>query len=237
MGQHLAGVLHQHTQQFVLLRRQLDLTVADLDDAAHQIDRKIAGAEHRALAMDLQLMPQRRAHAGEQFIHPERFRQIVVGAEIERLHLARLIAAARQHHDRDAVVAAANHAQQFMALDVGQAEIENDERRILRQQFERDLAVGGFQDLVALGSQPHPQQFADRRLVVDDQDLDLRGAHAAVSSALDAAGIGSRMVNTAPLRSVRLAARMVPCMASTKPREIASPRPVPGRTWSPFCTR
>ena len=32
-------------------------------------------------------------------------------------------------------------------------------------------------------------------------------------------------------------ALIVPCIASTKPREIARPRPVPGRTWSPFCAR
>ena len=57
---------------------------------------------------------------------------------------------------------------------------------LLRQQLERDLAVGRFEDLVALRAQPHAQQLADRRLVVDDQDLDRRGAHAAVSSASDA---------------------------------------------------
>ena len=117
-----------------------------------------------------------------------------------------------------------------MTLDIRQAEIEDDQGRILRQQFQRDLAVGGFQDLVALGAQAHPQQLADRRLVVDDQDLDRRGVHAAVSSASDAAGIGRRMVRMAPLRSLRLVAAIVPCIASTKPREIASPRPVPGRT-------
>ena len=88
-----------------------------------------------------------------------------------------------------------------MALDVGQAEVENDQGGILRQQLQRDLAVGGFEDLVALRAQPHPQQFADRRLIVDHQDLDRGGTHAAVSSASDAAGIGSRMVSTAPLRS------------------------------------
>ena len=71
-------------------------------------------------------------------------------AEIERLHLAGFIAAARQHHDRHAVVAAADHPQQLMALDIRQTEIENDQRRILRHQFERVSAVGGFQDLVAL---------------------------------------------------------------------------------------
>ena len=58
-----------------------------------------------------------------------------------------------------------------------------------------------------------------------------------VSSGLAAAGIGSVMVNTAPGLSVRFAAVIVPCIASTKPRAIASPRPVPARTWSPFCAR
>ena len=53
----------------------------------------------------------------------------------------------------------------------------------------------------------------------------------------DSAGIGSLIEKTAPGRSVRLPAAMVPCIASTKPREMASPRPVPARTWSPFCTR
>ena len=46
-----------------------------------------------------------------------------------------------------------------------------------------------------------------------------------------AKSLRSRLSNYfAPLRSLRLAAEIVPCMASTKPREIASPRPVPGRT-------
>ena len=237
MGQHLAGMLHQHAQQFVFLGRQLDLAVADLDDTAHQVDREVAGPEHRPLAMDLQLMPQRRAHAGEQFIHPERLGQVIVGAEIERLDLAGLVAAARQHHDRHAVVAAADHAQQFVALDIRQAEIENDQCRVLREQFQRQLAVGGFEDLIALRAKPHPQQLADRRFIVDDHDFYRRGVHAAVSSALEAAGIGRRMVSTAPLRSARFAAKILPCIASTNPREIASPSPVPGRTWSPFCAR
>ena len=68
------------------------------------------------------------------------------------------------------------------------------------------LPFGRVENLVALRGKAHAQQLADRRLVVDDQDLQRRGAHAAVSSFFAAAGIGSRMVNTAPLRSVRFAA-------------------------------
>ena len=59
----------------------------------------------------------------------------------------------------------------------------------------------------------------------------------AVSSCLGCAGIGSLIVKAAPVRSVRFVAVIVPSMASTKPREIASPRPVPARTRSPFCAR
>jgi len=77
--------------------------------------------------MDLQLMPQRRAHPGEQLIHPERLCQVIVGAQIKRLDLSGLIATTRQHHHGHAVIAPADHAQQFVALDVGKAEIENNQ--------------------------------------------------------------------------------------------------------------
>src|SRR5436305_2071937 len=107
---------------------------------------------------------------------------------------------------------------------------------MLRQLLQRHPAARRLDHLIALRAQSGPQQFADRRLVVDDEDLDGSG-HAALSSAPASAGTGRRMVSTAPLRSPRLAAAMVPCMASTNPREIARPRPVPARTWSAFCTR
>ena len=151
-------------------------------------------------------MPKRRPHARKQFIHAERLGDIIVGAKIKRLHLAGLVAAAGQHHDRNAVVAAADHPQQIMALDIRQAKIENDQIGLLGQQFQRGLAVRCIEDLIALRAEPHPQQLADRRLVIDDKNLERGGAHAAVSSASDASGIGSRMVSTAPLRSERLAA-------------------------------
>src|SRR5947209_19719268 len=99
-----------------------------------------------------------------------------------------------------------------MALDVGKAEIEDDQRRMLRQLLQRGLAVGGLDHLVALRAQSHAQQFADRRLVVDAKDLYRRGGHAAVSSARAVAGTGRRVVSTAPRLSRRVAAERVPWM-------------------------
>ena len=92
VGQHLAGMLHEHTQQLVLLGRQLHLLVRDLDDTAHEVDRQIARPKNRAFAVHLQLMPQRRPHAGEQLVHAERFGDVIVGAEVERLDLPGFVA-------------------------------------------------------------------------------------------------------------------------------------------------
>src|SRR6202011_1931837 len=114
VGEYLAGMLYQDTQQVVFLRRQFYLLVAGLDDAADQIDRKIADPEDRPLAVSLQLVAQRRPHPGKKLVHAERFCHIIVGAEIELLHLAGLVAAAGQHDDGNALVAGADGAQQVV---------------------------------------------------------------------------------------------------------------------------
>ena len=208
-----------------------------LDDTANQVDGEVADPEDRPLALRLQLVTQCRAYPGQKFVHPERLGDIIVGAAIERLDFAGLVAAAGQDHDGNGLVAGANGPQQLVALHIRQAEIENDQIRRLAEQLERGLAIGRFDNLIALRGQSHAQELADRRLVVDHQHAKRCGGHAATSSRCRSRGIGRLIVNTAPVRSVRFAATMVPCMASTKPREIASPSPVPARTWSAFCAR
>jgi hypothetical protein len=95
-------------------------------------------------------------------------------------------------------------------LDVGQPEIENDEVGFLRPyELEGGATVRSLENLITLRAEPQAQQFADWRLVVNDQHLLRRGALAAGSSRLAAAS-GSRIVNTAPGRSARLAAVTVP---------------------------
>ena len=90
----------------------------------------------------LQLVAQRRPHPGEKLVHAERLGYIIVGAEIERLDLAGLVAAARKHDDGHALIAGADGSQQLVSLHVGQAEIENDQIGSLAKQLECGLAVG-----------------------------------------------------------------------------------------------
>ena len=146
----------------------------NFDDAAHQIDRQIAQFEDRPFTLHLQLMPQCRAHAREQLFHAERLGDVIVGAEIERLDLGNFVAAARQHHDRNILAPLTNLAEQLEPLHVGKAEIENDEVGLVSHQIESGLRVGRVDGLIALRAQSHAQQFADRRLVVDDKDLERR---------------------------------------------------------------
>src|SRR6476661_7224036 len=94
MGQNLACVLNQQTQQLILLRRKLHLLAAALDDATHKIDRQVAELEDWALALHLELMPERRADAGEQFLHAKGLGHVVVGALVQGRDLGHLIAAA-----------------------------------------------------------------------------------------------------------------------------------------------
>src|SRR5262245_12767185 len=238
VGEHLAGVLHQNAQKLVLLGRQFHVLVTHLDDTSHQIDGQIAHSEDWALAVSLQLVAQRRAHPGEKLIHAKRLGDVIIGAEVERLNLAGLVTAAGQHHDRHALVARSNHSQQFEPLHVRQPEIEDHQiRLLLLQQLKRDAPIWRFKDIIAVRAQAHPKQLANGRLIVNDKDLGRGSVHPAVSNRPGFVGIGSVMVNTAPLRSVRFAAVTVPCMASMKPREMARPSPVPARTWSAFCTR
>src|SRR3954454_13519311 len=124
-----------------------------------------------------------------------------------------------------------------MSLNIREAEIENDQVWFLAEELKRSLASGRLENLIALGRKAHFQKLADGRLVIDDQNLRWRGGHAAVSNFCISAGMGSLIVNTARVRSVRFPAMIVPCIASTKPREIANPSPVPARTWSAFLAR
>ncbi len=63
--------MHQQAQHVVFLRRQLHLALAHPDDAAHEIDRELAGPEERALAADRELVAERVAHPGSNSFMPK----------------------------------------------------------------------------------------------------------------------------------------------------------------------
>ena len=75
---------HHETQNLIFARRKFDFAAPHGDDPAHEIDAKIAGMEQWLFAFLLQAMALRRADARQKLIDPERLRDVIVGAEIER---------------------------------------------------------------------------------------------------------------------------------------------------------
>ena len=107
---------------------------------------------------------------GEQFGHRERLGHVVVGADVQRADLVAGTGPAGQHDDRR-VVPPAQFDDHLGAVDVGQAEVEDDRvRRVARGQRQRLPAGARGQHLVLPGPQVDPQRADQVGLVLDDEN-------------------------------------------------------------------
>ncbi len=176
--------------------------------------------------------PQDRADAGVQLADRERLGHVVVGAALERLDLARLLAASREDHDRRRRFAP-DAPEDADPLHVGQAQVEQDEIRPARlPAFDRRPAVRGRHDVVAAGRHVAPQRLASRLVVLDEQDLGTAGAsvgvgHAGPAISASCAGAAGRSTSIARPPSSPRRASTAPPMASARPRTTDRPIPVP----------
>src|ERR1700730_2668780 len=224
------------TQNVKFARRKFDFAAPHGDDSAHEIDAEIASMEQGLFAFLLQAMPLRHADARQEFIYTKRFRDIIVGPKIECCNLGAFVVTTRKDDDRQGFAAVPDLTHDIEAIYVGQAKVEDDEiGGFLANHVERGARVGGGRDDVALAFQARVQETKDSRLVIDDENTEWTRTwrhDMASAGSLGVTGTGSLMVKTAPDRSIRLAAVMKPPMASTKPRQIARPSPVPARCLS-----
>jgi hypothetical protein len=161
----------QQAQDLELLLRQPDLAPLEPHPAVRHVDGQRPGLDHRLGRVVLQpAAAQGGAQTGGQLGDAEGLGDVVVGAAVQRLDLLRLAGADRQHDHRHRRQLA-DPAQHLLAVDVGQAEVEDHQvGPVLHHplqalgaacRLDRDVAVGGQADL---------QEAADLRLVVDDQD-------------------------------------------------------------------
>ena len=131
--EHEAAVVEQLPEQVELLRRELDLLLADAHLAAAGVDRQVAVAE--LLALDLAALGRRaaedRLHAGDELARVERLRQVVVGADLEPDDLVDVLVARGQHQDRH-VRALADAPADLDPVDVREHQVEHDQRGLAR---------------------------------------------------------------------------------------------------------
>ena len=98
----------------------------------------------------------------------ERLGDVVVGAELEPEDAVELVATGGEHDDRDGP-ALAQLAADVTAVDVRQAEVEQDEVVASRRQ---GVGAGGdVDDLMPVGLQAGDERLGDRPVVLDEQQL------------------------------------------------------------------
>ncbi|MPM76675.1 hypothetical protein SDC9_123674 [bioreactor metagenome] len=115
-----------------------------------------------------------RLDAGRHLADAERLGHVVVGSDVEPDELVDLFGAGGQHHHIDRLTTP-NGAENLKAVNVGQAEVEQDEvdsRTLPTQQpqvLQRLSAGGGLQHPVALRDQVLAEDLSDAGLVVNHQ--------------------------------------------------------------------
>ena len=177
-GEHEPAVVEQLPEQLELLRRELDLAVADHHLAAAGVDQQVAVPD---LVTFVAPAVERRAaedalHARDELAGVEGLRQVVVGADLEPDDLVDILVAGGQHQDRH-VRSLAHAAADLDAVHVGQVEIEDDQRRHLGgDRVQRRAARSDRLHDVAGVLQIERDERGDRRLVLDDEDR-LRSGH------------------------------------------------------------
>ena len=117
----------------------------------------LIGIDHEALDRDRSAAqrhgcdpaaPQRGVHARHQLAHAERLREVVVGPDLERVHLVVLAAACRDHDDRRQDALGARPLGDRPAIEAGQHEIDDGDVGPLEAQLAQTaLAVLGPLDV------------------------------------------------------------------------------------------
>ena len=116
---------------------------------------------------------QDRLHAQHELGGGERLGQVVVGAVLEAGDAVDRRAAGRQDEDRRAarLLVAADGPDDGPAVELGEHQVEDDERRRVRLDgVERGRPVGRGHDTEAVALQVRPHEPDDLRVVVDDED-------------------------------------------------------------------
>ncbi|MNH06669.1 hypothetical protein D3C79_660450 [compost metagenome] len=109
---------------------------------------------------------------GHQLVRVERLAQVIVGAQLQALDTAELVALGGEHDDRDLVVLLAQALARRQAILAGQHQVEHHQvEHLTLQQAVHLLGVGHRTGTVALAGEETFQQAAKPRIVVDDENL------------------------------------------------------------------
>jgi D-alanyl-D-alanine carboxypeptidase/D-alanyl-D-alanine-endopeptidase (penicillin-binding protein 4) len=162
-------LVHQIRQRAVLVAGQRHRLALERHPRLAGIERDVSAAQ---LGRRVTVRPPHHGpHAGQHFFHAERLGHVVVGAAVDTQHLLRPGAARGQDDHRNGNARLAPAAEQREAVDVGQAEVEQDGAVLLGAHEEvGTAAVAGDIHRVAGLCQCALHLRSKRALVLDHQN-------------------------------------------------------------------
>src|ERR1700730_10442497 len=228
LGHELAPVADEDLDDRPLGGSETDLVPVAPHLLGCEVDGEVGRRDDRCL-LDRRRPAQRGPEAREQLVHAEGLGDVVVGAGVERGDLHGFGVAGGEHDDRH-VAPPAQRSGDVDAVDVGQAEIEdNDVGMVTGRELQPLPAVLGTVDLVAARSASgprRPRRGHDSWLPpLHRQGRPQRG-QLHPHRAHRAAATGKLNTMVAPPPGVS-SMSSVPAIASTNPRATARPRPIP----------
>ena len=165
-----AGLPAECFEELELLRAKRDRALAHEDLVPRRVNTDVADAQDAPAAGHARRAAQDRSHAGHELARIERLREVVIHPRIESRDPLSVLGA-RGEGDHRCVRAAAQLVEELDPVRIGQAEVEDDQRRFhLVEQRTRALAGGRVLDDVSGVAQVERDELRDRRIVLDDDD-------------------------------------------------------------------
>ena len=174
MRQHLAHVFGQQAQQLILNGRQVQLPVIQIGAASGIVHPQITVDKHRPRGHHFRRHERKSAlgdtDPGQQLLHGEGLRQVVICAGIQGVDLVPVFASGADDDD-GSIRPGPDIPDDLHAVHIRQTQIQKDNVGVMGGRLQnRGFPVGGNQIPVIVGFQRCCNQVADRRIVLHNQN-------------------------------------------------------------------
>ena len=173
-GHDAAAVERERVEQAELGRRQPGALAVDERLHLARVDPQLLDLDRLAAALGRRLHAAAGggADARHELAHRERLYEVVVGADLERVHAVVLGAAGGDDDDRRADALGARRLDQLPAVELGEHQVEHADVRVLEAKPRQPELAAADQ----IGSKPAAREMprhpvGDHAVVLDDQDL------------------------------------------------------------------
>jgi hypothetical protein len=166
----LAGPLGEEQEQVELTARQLEVATGQRAVARRRVDDELADGD-RLVGVVGGGAAQHGPDPRLELVHAERLHDVVVGTGVEGLD-DRGVVVARGHHDDGGAAHGAQHGEQTVSVEVGQAQVEQHEVGLLVEGvLQPDHPGGRAGHRVAAVGQRTDERGSDPRVVLDHEHV------------------------------------------------------------------